>query len=297
MLYAPRTVDELARAVREIQASGRPYFYLGGGTNSLVLDEHYPGAVIVFKHLDELKFNGTSATVGAGVDNTVFAKKALEFGLSGAGWMHRLPGQMGGTVRMNARCYGGEISQIVTQVTVVTPAGEIRSYTDQSIFRGYKDTIFMATGDAIAGCVVALKPGDRGAIEAEMRHCEDDRTAKGQFDYPSCGCVFKNDYGVGVSSGVLLDRAGAKDVRVGGAAVSKHHANFVYNQGATSRDILEVSFRMRELVFSKFGAWMDYEMEVLGQLPDDLRKRVQEKRRSQLKDELLAPLRARMPKA
>ena len=297
VLYAPTSVEDLARAVREIKASGRPFFYLGGGTNSLVLDEHFPGAVIVFRELNELRFDGNKATVGAGVDNTFFAKKARERGLAGAAWMNRLPGQMGGTVRMNARCYGGEISQIVTRVTVVTLDGAIKDYRDQSVFRGYKDTLFMETGDAIASCEIALVPGDPAAIEATMKFCEDDRTAKGQFDHPSCGCVFKNDYSVGVSSGILLDQAGAKTVKVGGAAVSPQHANFVYNKGATSRDILEASFQMRERVFEKFGAWMEYEMEVLGRLPDDLQRRVFERRAPRLNEALLAPLRARMAKS
>lgn len=292
-LYEPRTVGDLQVAMRKIAAAGQPYFLLGGGTNSLVMDEHFPGAVIVFKHLDELRCDGAKITCGAGVENSAVAKLALEKRLTGAAWMYRLPGQIGGTVRMNARCYGGEISQIVKKVTVVTRTGDIKIYASpKQVFRGYKDTLFMNTGDLVAGCEIALIPaGDAAAIEAQMLFCEKDRKSKGQFTYPSCGCVFKNDYGIGVSSGVLLDKAGAKDLKVGGAAVSASHANFVFNIGATSRDILEISFAMRELVYKKFGAWLAYEMEILGALPSDLRAKVDEVRPQHLDDEQLAPLR------
>lgn len=294
ILYEPRSVAELQAAVRAINAAGCPMFLLGGGTNSLVLDEHFPGAVIVFKHLSTLACDGRRITCGAGVENSAVAKLALEKGLAGAAWMYRLPGQIGGTVRMNARCYGGEISQIVKRVTVVTRAGDIKTYDEpKAVFRGYKDTLFMDNGDLVAGCEIDLSPGDAPAIEAQMLFCEKDREGKGQFTYPSCGCVFKNDYSVGVSSGILLDKSGAKALKVGGAEVSDTHANFVFNKGATSREILEISFAMRELVYTTFGAWMEYEMEVLGELPEDLARRVKEERPQRLKEELLEPLRKR----
>jgi UDP-N-acetylmuramate dehydrogenase len=208
--------------------------------------------------------------------------------------MNRLPGQIGGTVRMNARCYGGEISQICTKVTVVTADGAVKTYADPKVFRGYKDTIFMDNGDIIAGAELTLTPGNKAEIEAKMNFCESDRVAKGQFEWPTCGCVFKNDYDVGVSSGMLLDHAGGKTLRHGKIEINPHHANFVYNKGGTSRDILEMSFKMREAVFKKFGVWMEYEMEILGDVDDDMKPRLVEARPNQMNEALLAPLRAKM---
>ncbi len=295
-LYAPRTVTELAEAVRAIRASGRPYFLLGGGTNSLVSDEDFAGAVIVFRELGQLERRGDRLVCGAGVENSRVAQFALQEGLFGASWMYRLPGQIGGTVRMNARCYGGEISQIVRKVEVVTTEGAVKVYEDPKVFRGYKDTLFMENGDLIANCEIELRPAaaERGAIEAKMKACESDREAKGQFDFPSCGCVFKNDYAVGVSSGILLDGAGAKALKHGGAEVSPHHANFVFNKKASSRAILEISFKMRELVWETYGVWLEYEMEFLGALPPDLAASFRDKRAHRMKNELLEPLRTKM---
>jgi len=276
VLYSPATIAELATYVKTAKRLGQQLIALGGGSNSLVLDEDFAGAFVVFRQLSSLVVSGDRLVVGAGVDNTRLAEAALQHGLAGAAWMNRLPGQIGGTVRMNARCYGGEISQVVREVTTVSRDGEVRSHHDPSMFRGYKDTVFMASGEFIAAVELQLVPGDKAVIAKQMQACAEDRTIKGQFDFPSCGCVFKNDYAIGVSSGILLEHAGAKALKLGGAEVSPLHANFVYNKGASSRSILELTLQMRQLVYREFGVWMAYEMEILGTLPLDLAERVAE---------------------
>ncbi|MBM4253232.1 MAG: UDP-N-acetylmuramate dehydrogenase [Deltaproteobacteria bacterium] len=294
VLYQPQDAAELAAQLSEAQTTGLPLIVLGAGTNSLVMDEPFAGAVVVLTAVSDIKVVGDKIIAGAGVENTAIAKLALKHGLAGAAWMNRLPGQIGGTVRMNARCYGGEISQIATKVITVTRSGERREYADPKMFRGYKDTVFMENGDIIIGVELQLKAGDAKDIARVMRHCEDDRQSKGQFDFPSCGCVFKNDYTVGIPSGMLLAAAGAKGRRQGGAVVSHHHANFVYNQGASSRDILELTLAMRDLVYAEFGVWMSYEMEILGTLPKDLATALAIAKPQQLKAERLEPLKKRL---
>ena len=277
VLYAPASAVELAANVREIRRLGLPMFVLGAGTNSLVMDEPFAGAFIVMRDLVGIEVRGTKLLVGAGVDNSEVARTALHHGLAGAAWMNRLPGQIGGTVRMNARCYGGEISEIATKVTVVTAAGEIREYSD-----------------LIVGAELSLHTGDASSIAAAMKYCETDRQSKKQFDFPSCGCVFKNDYAVSVPSGMLLSDAGAKGMKRGGAEVSPHHANFVYNKGATSRDILELTLAMRDLVYAEYGVWMSYEMELLGTVPADLAALVSMKKLQQLDLKKIQALRQRL---
>jgi UDP-N-acetylmuramate dehydrogenase len=291
----PKTIAELAAAVKRLNAAGIPFIPVGAGTNSLFMDEDYRGAVISFRKLDKLIISGTKIQVGAGIDNTLFAETVFKAKLAGAGWMNRLPGQIGGTVRMNARCYGGEISQIVREVTVVSRAGDVVKYTEpKTMFRGYKDTIFMTNGDLVCEVVVELRTGEMNLVREKMDFCANDRIKKGQFTYPSCGCVFKNDYSVGVSSGMLLEEAKVKLLKHAGAEVSPSHANFVFNKGASARAILELSLMMREAVWTKFGVWLEYEMEILGAVPKDLEPKVLEKRRSEFNLELLAPLRERM---
>ncbi len=290
-LYLPTTIAEAALAVKEIAAVGARHFILGGGTNSLVWDDHYPGAVISLTKMREMRIEGNTIICQGGVDNTALAEMALTHQLSGVAWMNRLPGQVGGTTRMNARCYGGEMSQVVGKITVVNRVGTIAYYSDPSVFRGYKNTLFMDNGDLIVEVDVHLQPGHAGKIKEQMDFCQSDREGKDQFTYPSCGCVFKNDYKVGVPSGLLLDRAGVKGLSHGGCQVSSKHCNFVFNKGATSREILELTFTMQDRVWDKFGVWLEYEMEILGLLPPELNQRYLERRQSQAKEDLLQPLR------
>lgn len=294
-LCEPENVDDLAAVVRRLKSANIPWIPVGGGTNSLFTDEDYPGAVISFRNMQKLEFDGKRVRAGAGVENTFFSESVYQRNLAGAGWMNRLPGQLGGTVRMNARCYGGEISQIVREVTTVTAEGVIRTYTDPAaMFQGYKDTIFMKNGDLVAEVVMVLKDGDMQEVRKKMDFCASDRISKGQFTYPSCGCVFKNNYAVGVSSGILLEESGVKSMKHGGAEVNPAHANFVFNKSASSRDILELSLKMRDAVWDRFGAWLEYEMEILGVVPADLKPRLFEQRVNRLREDLLAPLRERM---
>ncbi len=291
-IYAPTSITELAANLREIATLGLPFFYLGAGSNSLVMDEYFDGCVISFHALRKIRRDGNSICAEAGISNTEFAEFALSQGLTGAAWMNRLPGQLGATIRMNARCYGGEISEIVTEVTAISPDGRERSYRDPNMFRGYKDTIFMTNGEAICSAKFELKPGDPAGIKALMEHCASDREKKNQFVHPSCGCVFKNNYAIGVPSGMLLEHAGAKDLLSPHVQVNPKHANFVFNTGgASSTEILEHTLKMRELVYQHFGVHLEYEMEILGQIPEPYRTALTESRTSHPNEALLDPLR------
>lgn len=297
VFYAPKTIEEGAEALREIKRLGLPYFLIGAGTNSLVLDDPWHGAVISFHELQTVSVEGTSITCGAGVTNTKLAQIAQSHGLQDAEWMFHLPGQVGASVRMNARCYGGEMEQVVTRIDCLTANGEVRSFEhragDKSIFRGYKDTMFMREPLLIMSATFGLRPGDPDEIARKMQFCADDRASKQQFAFPNCGCVFKNNYApeVSVPSGMLLDRVGIKGLNHKGAAVSECHANFVFNKGATSRAIIELTLEMRERVWTQFGVWMEYEMEILGALPPDLYTRIHEQRTPAYDHEALQGLR------
>ena len=270
-----------------------PYFLLGAGSNSLIMDERWPGAVILFSQLLGTTVDNDRVFAEAGVQNTQLAEHCFEASLSGAEWLNYLPGQLGATVRMNARCYEGEISRIVESVTVVTRQGQIKTYRDKGIFRGYKDTIFMTNRDVVASVELKLKPGDQQHMRRHMDFCRDDREKKHQFSYPSCGCVFKNDYRAGVPSGLLLEKAGVRSLSTDFVEISPYHANFVFNRGASARQILEITLQMREAVYRKFGIWLEYEMEILGLLPDDLKHLVLQVKEPRFDEQAIAPLRER----
>lgn len=289
-ILEPNTREELQSHVNDILRKGSPFFVLGRGSNSLILDQDFHGFVILLKNFDDIVLSQDGVRVGAGVENTDLAKFARDNELEGVSWMNRLPGEVGGTVRMNARCYGGEISHVVTCVRAVSKAGSIVEHSGGEVFRGYKDTLFMTNGDIIFEVELRLRPGNKAKIQHHMNHCENDRKAKGQFDFPSCGCVFKNNYNIGVPSGMLLELAGAKDFSVNGAFVSPYHANFIFNKGGSADDILELSRLMREAVYLEFGVWLEFEMEVLGS-PNAQQKAILEESRWSEPNEKLVKVR------
>ncbi len=278
MIYAPATLDELAVDMEEISRNDIPFFLLGAGSNSLVMDEHWGGAVITFSNLNSLDIEDNKIIAQAGVDNTSLSKVCLNAGLNGMSWMYSLPGQIGSTVRMNARCYGGEISRIVESVTSVCPKGEIKTYSGTEVFLGYKDTIFTKNDEVVAEVTFSLEKGEQRSISEHMNFCQTDRNTKKQFLYPSCGCVFKNNYDIGLPSSLLLDRAGVRQLSSAQVEISPHHANFLYNKGATACEILTTSLEMRELTYERFGVWLEFEMNLLGMVPGDLKERFDDKK-------------------
>lgn len=291
----PETTQDLADLRAKLWHSKTPYYLLGGGTNSVLSDHHFPGVVIGFSRLNRLDFsNPESIYVEAGVDNSHFSRCAQQRNLEGAAWMYRLPGQIGGTTRMNARCYGGEISQIVRTIRVVTEQGEIKDYQANSqVFCGYKDTIFMRNHDAIVAVSIRLTPGDGASLLKEMESNEADRVSKNQFILPSCGCAFKNSYEAGVPSGMLLQAANVYELQHPRIVINPKHANFVFNNGAHSDEIIQFTLAMREKVYQEFGVWLEYEMEVLGQIPPNLAAQMHETREQRFKMDKLQPLRER----
>lgn len=293
-LHEPSDQRELLAAMAAVRASGLPWFVLGAGSNSLIADDGWPGHVIALHRHKRIEIlPGNRIRVGAGVANSDLVKFAYEHELSGLEWMNGLPGQVGGTVRMNARCYGGEISRVV--VGVQTHCNEYAGQLPLAVFRGYKDTDFMTNGEVISEVTLQLRPGRRDRILAAMTVPLEDRTAKGQFEYPSCGCVFKNNYSsdVSVPSGLLLDLAGVRQLPAENLQISARHANFVFNTGgATASNVLALTQSMREKVYQEFGVWLAYEMEILGDLPAPLADAVKECRTPNYQVEKLAEARS-----
>jgi len=290
-IFAPTSIQELAKIIAELHQKKIRWFPLGAGTNSLVSDEFWNGAVIHFNKMKKISRQNNHLTVEAGVDNSDLSSLAYREQLAGISWMFRLPGQLGATVRMNAKCYGGEIDQVVISVTAISPSGQIQVFKrSEKIFRGYKDTIFMDNGYTIAEATLQLRAGNPKSIKEHMDFCEADRISKNQFKYPSCGCVFKNDRTVGVPSGMLLENSDIKHLNTPAIEINPKHCNFVFNKGTSSRNILETTLAMRQAVWDKFGVWMEYEMEVLGNIPKDILIQLQEHREHNLKNHALEPL-------
>lgn len=241
---------------------GVPWFALGGGSNILVSDRGVRGLVIDTTSLSGIRIDGTTLTAGAGEPVSDVAAFAADGGLAGLDFIYAMPGSTGGAVWMNARCYGGEISDVLAGVDLVEPDGGSGRYVPQSDDFGYKRSPFMSRTAIMTSVSFLLRPGEPKELWAAMREHEEDRRAKGHFAAPCAGSVFKNDRAFGRPSGAIIDSLGLRGYSVGRAKVSDLHANIVVNTGgATASEIRAVIEHVQRDVAARLG--LELEREVL----------------------------------
>lgn len=174
-----------------------------------------------------------------------------------------IPGSLGGAVCMNAGAYGGEMRQVVTEVTALYPDG-IRRLTGPEAAFAYRHSRFLADGAVVLGAVVRLTPDDPAAIRARMDDLMARRKASQPLEWPSAGSTFKRPEGY--FAGTLIDQTGLKGLTVGGAQVSEKHAGFVINTGnATCADVQELIRRVQEAVYRAHGVRLEPEVRFVGE--------------------------------
>jgi len=213
---------------------------LGRGSNVLVSDDGYDGTVVVNRY-ESVEFSGVLAVAGSGTRLNYLCGRARERGLSGFEWAIGIPGSVGGAVRMNAGAFGSDISSVLVYADVIRNGKIVRLSTDELGF-GYRRSA-LADGDIVVAAAFCLKPDDKRAIE-KREECYTAVRRQKQPCGKSAGSVFKNPSGISV--GKLLDKAGLKGTRVGGAVISERHANIIINTGgATARDVTELIAIMR----------------------------------------------------
>jgi len=235
---------------------------LGAGTNVLAPDAGIDGLVICLKDaLDGITLlDDNRIRVAAGVTMTKMAVFAANHGLSGLEFAHGIPGTLGGAVTMNAGAYGGEMAQIVREVTVLTKDGEVE--TLYSFGFGYRRSAFSDGSRMILGAKMELAPGVREQIAERMEELAVQRQSKQPLEWPSAGSMFKRPEGHFAAA--LIDQCGLKGFTVGGAQVSEKHAGFVVNRGeATCADVLALVEQVKRRVYDATGVTLEMEVKVL----------------------------------
>jgi UDP-N-acetylmuramate dehydrogenase len=261
----PRTSEELAAAVRLFRRREVPFSVLGRGSNVLIADRGLETPLIVTTALDKIQLDGDRILAQGGVPCTRLAAAALQAGLSGLEFFHCLPGSAGGAAFMNGRAFGQEVGQILAWAESVTAEGEIRRCDIDPAAFSYKRSPFMEQNLIVTKVAFRLQPAARSEIRARMEQNEKHRRCKGEMDYPSCGCVFKNTRDLGRSAGAIIDECGLKGFRQGGVWVSHKHANFVVHSGkATAAQIRRLMDQVRNVVQRKTGHLLSYEVRFLG---------------------------------
>ncbi len=256
---APSCVKELSDTVKLCRGEEIPYYILGNGSNLLVSDAGYRGAVISMENFCGCAVTGDRIRAGAGLLLSRLARKALESSLTGFEFAAGIPGTLGGAVVMNAGAYGGEIKQVLQSVTVLNKSGEVLELEAKDLDLGYRHSNILERGYIVVEGEILLEPGESAAIKARMEELAARRREKQPLEYPSAGSTFKRPEGH--FAGRLIEEAGLRGFQVGGAQVSEKHCGFVINRNhATSADILELCRQIQERV--KLQSGVDLEMEV-----------------------------------
>jgi UDP-N-acetylmuramate dehydrogenase len=264
---APTDTAALVELLRWAEEEGLSVGVIGSGSNLLVADDGFHGLAIKLDGgLATIERDGERLLCGGGARLPTAASKAAGWGLSGIEFGVNIPGTAGGAVRMNANAYGGQLARVLEWVEVCTPQGAERRGPDQLGF-SYRDSNLRAS-EVVSRAGFRLGPGDPVEIRAtmaEMRRRRHEAQPKGIKTF---GSTFKNPEDPkteGRSAGQLLEAAGCRGLRHGGARFSEVHANFVENfDGATTRDVLELMAAGRRRVHERFGVELEPEVQLLG---------------------------------
>ena len=264
LLLRPRSRAELQAAMTLCREAGEEPFILGRGSNLLVSDSGISRPVIQLDgDFTAITREGNTLRCGAGASLIAVCRAAAENSLSGIEWGYGIPGSLGGGVYMNAGAYGGELRDVLTEVTFLDEAGEYRTLLAAELSLSYRHSIFEdRPGTVIVGAVLTLIPGDPAAIRAAMEDYMSRRREKQPLEYGSAGSTFKRP--VGNYASALVDQCGLKGLSVGGAEVSRKHAGFIINRGgATAADVRELIAEVQRIVREKTGYTLECEIKYI----------------------------------
>lgn len=264
LLLRPRSRAELQAAMTLCREAGEEPFILGRGSNLLVSDSGISRPVIQLDgDFTAITREGNTLRCGAGASLIAVCRAAAENSLSGIEWGYGIPGSLGGGVYMNAGAYGGELRDVLTEVTFLDEAGEYRTLPAAELSLSYRHSIFEdRPGTVIVGAVLTLTPGDPAAIRAAMEDYMSRRREKQPLEYGSAGSTFKRP--VGNYASALVDQCGLKGLSVGGAEVSRKHAGFIINRGgATAADVRELIAEVQRIVREKTGYALECEIKYI----------------------------------
>ena len=262
VMFFPRTDEELAYLLVSCRESGTRTLVMGNGTNLLVADRLPEMAVIKTTGLDAICERDHVITAGAGALLSRVASRALESGLSGLAFAAGIPGSAGGAVYMNAGAYGGEMKDVVKSVTALDKDLHAVRYSAEECGFSYRHSRFSDTELIILSVEIALRPGNKAEIKAEMDELARKRRAKQPLNLPSAGSTFKRPQNGFAAA--MIEEAGLKGYTVGGAQVSEKHSGFVVNKGgATFSDVLTVMEYVREMVKARTGVELVPEVKII----------------------------------
>jgi len=255
-----RTASEIQKLLTFFQESGTKYFIVGNGSNLLVSDGGYDGAILhIGEGFDKIGVVGEKVRAQAGALLGRAALTAQQNSLTGLEFAFGIPGSVGGAAVMNAGAYGGEMSQVVSMVTGFTSDGDEVKLSNKELDFGYRKSILKQEKIVVAEVEFCLSDGSPEEISMKMNDLTGRRRAKQPLEYPSAGSTFKRPEGH--FAGKLIMDAGLKGLCVGGAQVSEKHCGFIINKGgATAADVRQLMKKVQDRVKEQSGVELEPEI-------------------------------------
>lgn len=255
------SLDDLEEALCFAGEKGLEYLVLGGGSNILFSDDGFRGLIILNK-INYLNFNGETVSIGSGYSLAKLVSEMTKKGLSGLEFLAGISGTIGGAVFGNAGSWGRSVSEVVKTVKVYTPDGDVVELLPNELEFGYRKSNIGERNLIILEVDLSLKKDDPRKIKSRISE-NLKKKSETQPKEKSCGSFFKNPKGH--SAGELIEKAGLKRKKIGGAQISEKHANFILNLGnAKSSDIYELAQAAKKAVKEKFEIELEEEVKLIG---------------------------------
>lgn len=265
IFYEPASEQEIIQTIADLKKDKIPYFILGNGSNVLVSDKGYDGAII---HIGE-KFSAVTVLP----DNKIFAESgatlfqiariALDNSLKGLEFASGIPGTLGGGITMNAGAYDGELKNVLESVKILTDGLRIVTTDIDDMDMSYRHSRIQDENSIVLGGTFRLSAGEQTEIENRMKDFSRKRSSKQPLNYPSAGSTFRRPQNC--FAGTTIEQCGLKGKTIGGAQVSEKHAGFIINKNnATSSDIYNLIRLVQQTVKEQTGIQLETEVKLLG---------------------------------
>lgn len=265
---APQDIEQLRQTLQCCKESGARVYLLGNGSNTLFADEGFDGAVVDLRGIAPAvtavpQADAVLLAAGAGMTLGRLCAEAQQRALTGLEFACGIPGTVGGAMYMNAGAYGGEMKDVVEQVSFLDDALELRTLPVSELKMGYRTSIFEQNPSwCIVSATVRLQKGNGAEILAMMQDYLERRRAKQPLEWPSAGSTFKRPQGA--FAGRLIEDCGLRGYTVGGAQISEKHCGFVINKGgATCADVVALTDEVGRIVHDKTGFVLEREIRVV----------------------------------
>ncbi|MEG0496410.1 MAG: UDP-N-acetylmuramate dehydrogenase [Carnobacterium sp.] len=264
ILVLPQEKSEVVEIVEWINENELPLTVLGNASNLIVKDGGIHGVVMVLTEMNDISVSKTRITAQSGARLIDTTYVALDAELTGLEFACGIPGSIGGAVFMNAGAYGGEVSEVIHTVTILTRSGELKKLKNKDLEFHYRYSAIQETRDIVLEVEFYLEKGKTAEIKERMVELTFLRESKQPLEYPSCGSVFKRP--TGYFTGKLIQEAGLQGKIWGGAQISEKHAGFIVNiNQATATDYIELIAHVQKIILENTGVELVPEVRIIGE--------------------------------